>query len=533
MKGLLFFFALLFSFQLSAQEFEYADRWGNAIYNFTILDDGSYFLAGNDGHLGANSSLFLLDGTRLEIPFSPIEAYNFQFKIDPTGGYLVSYELWDCDYKFARIIKLNDAGELVWFTGANLFIQLVDIDVFQNGDILASTKTKLFKLNNNAQPIWNLELGQDISDFVVDSLSYIYVALPDSISKLDEDGNSLGIASNVSVQNLRVLENHDIAAYDSTAVYFFDSELNLLNTVEITSVDYIVDVAFGQDFFSVLYGDDFFSLNKKVKTFDYSLNELGAFDLDDNQISWQGIGIREAEIFLAGQEFYGLGFEGSVVKNFAVDGSTIDYMEDVALFDLEIDSLGSDTLIFYGPKMTLQNNGIDTLNSVWVSVLIGYTPGWICRFREIISEEFMNLSLPPGESVQLELPDLFYKDAWFNDVDLCYYAHLPNRHMDFDNSNNFSCLNFYVNSEEIFSENIALEIYPNPTSSFLNIKSENNFLENMQMSIVNNYGQIMEDVFLEKRNSEFQIKINDWPSGIYYLKIVQNENVFTRRFVKN
>jgi len=130
------------------------------------------------------------------------------------------------------------------------------------------------------------------------------------------------------------------------------------------------------------------------------------------------------------------------------------------------------------------------------------------------------------------MEDLFFRDAVMNDVDLCYYAHLPNRHMDLDNSDNFTCLEFFVNSEEVFSDDIDVAIYPNPAHEFLNIKFENYFSENMQLSIVNNYGQTVKSIFLEKEIAEKRIEMNDWPSGVYYLKIIMKENILTKRFVK-
>lgn len=84
-----------------------------------------------------------------------------------------------------------------------------------------------------------------------------------------------------------------------------------------------------------------------------------------------------------------------------------------------------------------------------------------------------------------------------------------------------------VGVNELDKEN-NFEIYPNPTNSILNIKSNNQQLQNATIEIKNTLGQIVYfDVYAP------QIHISDLPSGIYFITLIHKETKRTIKFVKD
>lgn len=74
----------------------------------------------------------------------------------------------------------------------------------------------------------------------------------------------------------------------------------------------------------------------------------------------------------------------------------------------------------------------------------------------------------------------------------------------------------------------SFDIYPNPTNSILNIKSNNQQLQNATIEIKNTLGQVIYfDVYAH------QINISNLPSGIYFLTINNKEDKRTIKFIKD
>jgi OOP family OmpA-OmpF porin len=74
----------------------------------------------------------------------------------------------------------------------------------------------------------------------------------------------------------------------------------------------------------------------------------------------------------------------------------------------------------------------------------------------------------------------------------------------------------------------GFDIYPSPSNSILNIKSNNQQLQNATIEIKNTLGQLVYfDIYAP------QINISDLPSGIYFLTINNKETKRTIKFVKD
>lgn len=79
-----------------------------------------------------------------------------------------------------------------------------------------------------------------------------------------------------------------------------------------------------------------------------------------------------------------------------------------------------------------------------------------------------------------------------------------------------------------FKNERSVEVHPNPTSSILNIKSNNQQLQNAGIEIKNTLGQV---VYVGMYSH--QIDVSNLPQGIYFITINKNESKQTIKFVKD
>ena len=76
-----------------------------------------------------------------------------------------------------------------------------------------------------------------------------------------------------------------------------------------------------------------------------------------------------------------------------------------------------------------------------------------------------------------------------------------------------------------------ISIYPNPTSQFLNIVSNSSIINKMQLQILNSLGQIVFNDEICTTNSK--INIENYPSGMYFIKLIQKDKQQTFKIIKS
>ena len=84
-------------------------------------------------------------------------------------------------------------------------------------------------------------------------------------------------------------------------------------------------------------------------------------------------------------------------------------------------------------------------------------------------------------------------------------------------------------------EGEILSIYPNPASSELTIKIGLDYVSNTQLQIIDLTGKIVKD-FSEKFDYEHgiykaKLDISDLKTGIYFVKVVQPDKVFSKKLL--
>jgi len=90
----------------------------------------------------------------------------------------------------------------------------------------------------------------------------------------------------------------------------------------------------------------------------------------------------------------------------------------------------------------------------------------------------------------------------------------------------FTPINLGINENEL-NENNFISLYPNPTSSILYLKTNDNSILD-KISIMDLTGRTV----LEQKESVSQINLNNLPSGIYILQAFSGDKIFQSKFVK-
>ena len=88
-------------------------------------------------------------------------------------------------------------------------------------------------------------------------------------------------------------------------------------------------------------------------------------------------------------------------------------------------------------------------------------------------------------------------------------------------------------SNETFDlSSIDFKIYPNPSSDEFNVSLENtSHLKNIKLEITNTLGQNIMSQVLSGQTAN--INVQDWSAGIYFVKVISENSVATKRLIKN
>ena len=97
-------------------------------------------------------------------------------------------------------------------------------------------------------------------------------------------------------------------------------------------------------------------------------------------------------------------------------------------------------------------------------------------------------------------------------------------------NNRFSIVfsNNTTNLDNYFNDNIAVSIYPNPTSDLISISGIPN---NSDVVITDMTGKIIKKFFTN--NNTEKVDLSCYSDGIYLLKIYNNNTTFVKKIIKN
>jgi hypothetical protein len=184
----------------------------------------------------------------------------------------------------------------------------------------------------------------------------------------------------------------------------------------------------------------------------------------------------------------------------------------------------------YQATVTVRNNGLETINSfIFFSEKYG---GFNCGHGSDYYY-FDNLDIEAGKlytfAIDFELrfgylsyaPDQFY--------DRCFYIAAPNLKLDQEISNNSACVTLISNTQNAFTLNDKLQVFPNPASTILNIQLESSGpIE--QVALFDLQGRSHE-VNTSIQGASAQVARGNLPTGIYILKVFTKEGVGTKKII--
>ena len=100
---------------------------------------------------------------------------------------------------------------------------------------------------------------------------------------------------------------------------------------------------------------------------------------------------------------------------------------------------------------------------------------------------------------------------------------------------NLNSSNILLSSNDILSEQLELNIYPNPTSQSINISISKNNLNEYRWVIYNELGSIVNQSRTIKTSGivNEKIDVSNLKSGVYFISFIFGEKVLTKEFIKN
>ena len=91
-----------------------------------------------------------------------------------------------------------------------------------------------------------------------------------------------------------------------------------------------------------------------------------------------------------------------------------------------------------------------------------------------------------------------------------------------------------INNTNIIEENsIDFSIFPNPANKQLYLKPESNFNEAVSIYILNEVGEEIEKFNIEKFNNELEFNIENYSSGLYFIKVESLKGTMTKPIMFN
>lgn len=89
-----------------------------------------------------------------------------------------------------------------------------------------------------------------------------------------------------------------------------------------------------------------------------------------------------------------------------------------------------------------------------------------------------------------------------------------------------------VSPNQIMSkENLEIKLYPNPTTDFIVLNFEKTIYENVQISIVNALGQVIQNQTFKSINQQERIELNRLPQGVYYCRVQTEKGNWVQAFI--
>ena len=115
------------------------------------------------------------------------------------------------------------------------------------------------------------------------------------------------------------------------------------------------------------------------------------------------------------------------------------------------------------------------------------------------------------------------------DLDICYTLTVINE--EGCSASDEIC---FVTPNNVLDINaFSFQIFPNPTSQFLNIALSSELPNDYQIQLINIKSQSVFSQEFNSNHKNHQINVSDLPNGIYLIQIASKSLIYSRKFVKN
>jgi len=485
-------------------------------------------------------------------------------KVDAQGNYVWGKLIGGTERDYAYNVATDNSGN-IYILG--VFQSTVDFNEGGTGGVLTSNGDNdifLLKLDNNGNFLWVKQIGGTEREFCreikLDDNENVYLV---GRYRQTVDFGLGGTAHNLTSNGqgdtfiLKMNSNGDyiwVYSYghsgeDYTATLMFDNSGNLILSGGFTQT---VDFDNGVGTASLTSGGGFFGMDSYL----LKLSDLGEFEWVKHQITSVGdVFVTETKMDNLGN-IYSIGlyediadFDPSVSGNSNTPTPTTN-----TYFIQKLDSNGGLVWVKFNDGIDPRSFVIDNSNNLILSGtfngtkdfdigtgVYNLTPAVALRsaFVQTIDADgnFIEAYALHGANNQSCIP--FVRDLEsLDDGSLLMLVHFEGS-IDIDSSPNNETpitsqgdkdlliikLSSYATSTKEINNINNVEIYPNPSKRFLDIKTTQDILS---LKVINSFGQVV----LENKQTN-SIDLESIPTGVYFIKILLKNETIIKKIIKN
>jgi hypothetical protein len=187
-------------------------------------------------------------------------------------------------------------------------------------------------------------------------------------------------------------------------------------------------------------------------------------------------------------------------------------------------------------RVKITNNGADILNEVALSTA-NFPCSFFCPATVTNAVYYTGVDLQPGESTVLYFGNhQTYFSPFSSNFSLCIWASSPNGLIDNNLADNLSCLSIsvdpVVSTNEVNPDSPEIQVYPNPTTDYLHLRTSMPSFEKVSLSITNMLGNTLMSRHISSFGYEYSLDVHSLPPGVYLLHFNSGARKRSIRWVK-
>lgn len=353
-----------------------------------------------------------------------------------------------------------------------------------------------------------------------------YIAQADSgLLRFNAAGSAInGYYTNLGINHAVVADSGNVFLNSSVAIFRVDSTLNgLLAYYPPANVTAITDMVDNENRLWILA-----QLNNNTSRLiklSYDLTFLAGHTFNyfnDSDMTAQKILVNIHDYDLLFDEKLSSG-QALVLKSWAKTGNiTYHYNNDLGVTNIQIDSsyaqvnqTGGNTFLqaFMHTKVCVKNFGTRPANTFQLHALIPNTMG-ICAQPAYVIQVDTILNTNDSAWVDLGWLQTGYFDTIQNPFNLCFYTAAADQLMDYNHSNDQTCVTVSINTFTGWDEKILpVRLMPNPAMHQITISHVNS--GNHYYKIIDTTGRML--MAQQYNSNQLIVNINKLHSGLYFV----------------